>query len=255
MKKVLALTAIVVVALLVAGILAGLFFVNSLVKTGVETVGPKIAKVDMKLDGASISLFSGEGSLKGLVVGNPEGYKTPSAIQVGQVSVAIQPGSLLSDKVVVRRVSVESPEITFEGSLSGNNLSKIMENVQAFTATQSASAKTGEPKSKKIQVDDFQITGGQINLSMTLLGGKAVRVPLPDIRLQNLGQGGDGITPGDLMEKVFKAVLEGTTKAVSGALGDVGKEAVGTVKDLGQGTGKEVEKVTKGIGDLFKKKP
>ena len=54
---------------------------------------------------------------------------------------------------------------------------------------------------------------------------------------------------------VFKAVLEGTTKAVSGALGDVGKEAVGTVKDLGQGTGKEVEKVTKGIGDLFKKKP
>lgn len=254
MKKVIGVIAAVVVALLVLGILAALFFVNSLVKTGVETVGPKIAKVDMKLDGASVSLFSGEGGLKGLFVGNPEGYKTPSAIKAGQVSVAISPGSLLSDKIVVRRVAVESPEITFEGTLSGNNLSKILANVQAFTAAESGSAKKGESAGKKIQVDDFQITGGQINLSMTLLGGKAVKVPLPDIHLQNLGQGGDGITPGDLAERVFKAVLEGTTKAVSGALGNLGKEATGAVKDLGQESGKQVEKVTKGIGDLFKKK-
>jgi len=254
MKKVIIVTVIVVLSLVLLGALAGLFFINSIVKTGVETVGPKIAKVDMKLDGASISLFSGEGSLKGLFVGNPEGYKTPSAINVGKVSVAVQPGSLLSDKVVVRRVSVESPEITFEGSLGGNNLSRILENVQAFTATEGASAKKGETKTKKLQVDDFQITGGQINLSTTLLGGRAVRVPLPEIHLQNLGQGGDGITPGDLAERVFKAVLEGTTKAVSGALGNVGKDAVGAAKDLGQGTGKQVEKVTKGLGDLFKKK-
>ncbi len=254
MKKLISVIVVAVVAVLILAVLVAFFFLNSLVKKGVETVGPRIVKVEMKLDGASVSLFSGEGGLKGLFVGNPEGYKTPSAIRVGQVSVAIKPGSLLSDKIVVRRVTVESPEITFEGSLSGNNLSKILANVQAFTASEGGSGKKGEPGGKKIQVDDFQITGGQISLSMTVLGERTVRVPLPDIHLQNLGQGGDGITPGDLVERVFRAVLEGTTKAVSGALGNLGKEATGAVKDLGQGTGNQVEKVTKGLGDLFKKK-
>ncbi len=237
--------------LFVLVVFMAMFFIDSIVKKGVETVGPKVAKVDMKLEGASLSMVSGRGSLKGLVVGNPEGFKTPNAVKVGEVVVVIDAMTLMKDKIVVRSVNVVAPEITFEGGLKGNNLSKILENVQAFTASDKGAAKEGA--SKKIQVDELVISDGKVNLSITLLGGKSATVPLPTIRLTDLGKGGDGMTPGELSEKIITAVLEGATGVAGEALGKLGKEVAGAAKDLGQGTKGQADKLTKGIGGLFKK--
>lgn len=237
--------------LFVLVVFVAMFFIDSIVKKGVETVGPKVAKVSMTLEGASLSMLSGRGGLKGLVVGNPEGFKTPNALKVGEVTVVIDTSTLLKEKIVVRSVNVVAPEITFEGTLSGNNLSKILENVQAFTATDKSAAKDGS--SKKIQVDELVISDGRVNLSVTLMGGKSAAVALPTIRLTDLGKEGNGITPGELSERIIKAVLEGTTAVVGEALGKLGKEVTGAAKDLGQDAKGQVDKVTKGIGGLFKK--
>jgi len=56
------------VVLIVLAALAVHFFLDDAVKRGVETIGPKITKVDVKLDGVSISLLSGSGKIKGLLV-------------------------------------------------------------------------------------------------------------------------------------------------------------------------------------------
>ena len=256
-KKLIKIAAVLVVLLLLVVVGVG-FFLDSIIKSGVEAFGPKIVKVDVKLDAVSLSLLSGGGKIKGLVIGNPEGFKTKSAIQVGVASLAINPGSLLSDKIVVRSVNVEAPEITFEGDLNGNNLSKILQNIEAATAGDKSPSKTGAKKAdssqKKIQVDDFSITGGKINLTLTMLGGKSATVPLPDIHLKDLGAGPDGITPAELTQRVFTEILASTTKAVTGQMGNLSKEATGVVKDLSKGGVEGVDKTTKKIGDLFKKK-
>src|SRR5436309_767213 len=87
------------VVVLILALLVVYLSLDSIVKKGVETVGPAITKVDVKLASASLSPFSGSGKLKGFVVGNPEGYKTASAIQLGEVSVSVVPKSVLGDKV------------------------------------------------------------------------------------------------------------------------------------------------------------
>ena len=119
---------LIIVLVLIVLVLAGAFlFLDSIVKRGVEKVGPAITKTDVKLGSAHISPFSGSGELKKFVVGNPEGYKSPSAISVGVAGVSIEPGSIMGDKVVIRYVRVETPEINFEGSpLGENNLSKLL---------------------------------------------------------------------------------------------------------------------------------
>jgi len=242
-----------VVILIVVAVVAVFLCLDSIVKTGVEKVGPQVAKVAIKLDGVSISVFSGSAKLKGLFVGNPEGFKTESAIKVGKVTVAVEPGSVLSKKIIVHTVNVDAPEITFEGSLKGNNLSKILENVQAFVGTESGkSAPTDKKAEKKLQVDEFVITGGKVNVSMNMgvMGGKSATVPLPEIRLKDLGKGDDGLTPAELTEKVMKEVMGQVTTAVSGMAGELGKGAVDAGKGAVDGAGKTV----KGIGDLFKKK-
>src|SRR6185436_2752949 len=164
MKKLLTRLLIALVVVFILVVVALGLFLDGAIKKGVETLGPQIAKVDIKLDSVSLSLLSGSAKIKGLVVGNPEGYKTPNAISVGSTSVSVSPGSLLSDKIVVKSIRVEAPEITFEGGIGGNNLNKIRDNVNATIGgegkTTSKEPATKEKKAaKKHQVNDFLITG------------------------------------------------------------------------------------------------
>ena len=255
MKKILIRVVLAVVVLLVVAVVVGAMFLGSIVKKGVETVGPSITKTDLKLDGASLSVLSGSGTLKGFVLGNPEGYKGDFAIKVGVVDVGVKPGSVFSDKIHVTHVRINGPEIALEGNPAGNNnLTKIMDNVQA--ATGSSGGDKPQPKTadkgvaKKLQVDDVLITGGKIHLSTILTAGKPVTVPLPDIHLTNLGEGPDGITAGELTKKVLGEVTRSTLSAAAKGIADLGKGAVDAAKGAADGVGKAV----KGVGDLLKKK-
>jgi len=111
-----------------------------------ETVGPKIMLVSIKVDAVNLSLLNGSAKIKDLVVGNPEGYKTPQAISVSSAAVGVNPLTVFSDKIVVRSVRVEAPEITFEGGLGGNNLSKIMDNVNAVAKNGGPLPRTPPPR-------------------------------------------------------------------------------------------------------------
>src|SRR3989441_9729678 len=110
MKKLIIRGIVVLLVLLVLAVGVSIYFLGSIVKKGVETVGPRITRTEMKLDSATLSLLSGSGKLKGLFIGNPEGFKTESAIKAGSVSVSVVPGSVFSDKIHVTRVEVRAPE-------------------------------------------------------------------------------------------------------------------------------------------------
>jgi len=258
MKKKLLIIAGVLVVLLVVGFVVVAMSLGKIIKTGVETVGPTLTKTEMKLDSATLSLLGGAGTLKGFNMGNPEGFKTPSSVKAGSVSLGVKPGSLFSDKVHVTHVRVEGPEITFEGTIgTKNNLSQILANVEAATGSTAKPAPTekGSGASRKLQVDEFSITGAKVNLSMTLLGGRSVTVPLPPIKLENLGQGADGITVAELTKKVLSSVTVETLKAAEKAAVEFGKNATEAVtKTATEALDKGVDKAAKGLEGLFKKK-
>jgi hypothetical protein len=261
MKKLIFRLLIALVVVILLAVLAVGLFLDGAVKRGVEMLGPKLTKVDVKLQSVSLSLLSGSGTIKGLVVGNPAGFKTPSAINIGVATLALKPGSLLSDKIVIKTINVQAPQITFETDLKHNNLSTILANVQETTGGgQTEPAKPGQPSqpkeakpAKKLEVDEFVITGGKIHVSVTgPLQGSAT-VPLPDIHLQDLGTGPDGITPAELTKRVLAAIEAGAAQAASGAVTDIGKGAVYVTKDVGTAGSNALQKVTKGLGGFLKK--
>ena len=250
---------LICLALLVAFVF-GFVLLGSVVKASVEKVGPIVLKVPVKLDGANVSVFNGKGQLNGFEIGNPEGFKSPSAIKVGSVAVAIQPKSVLADKVIIPSIRVQGPEITYETDLKGSNLSKILDNVRALAGSGQAQQQPGEPtkKAKKLQVDEFLITGGRISVAATMLGGKGATLPLPEIRLTNLGQGADGITATELAEKILSAVTAGTVKAVAEGGAALAKDAVAGAANVSTNVlnkaGSEGTKALQKVGDMFKKK-
>lgn len=246
-SKLVKIAIVLVVLVIIAGALVGIFL-DSIVKKGIETVGPQVTKVSIKLDDVKISALSGGGGVKGMVIGNPEGYKMDYAIKVGEASLSVDPKSLLSDKIVVHYIRVDAPEINLEGGLKDNNLTKILANIQAFTATEGSTnaPAAGEKKSgaqKKLQVDEFTIKGAKVTVALSMLGGKPLSATLPDIAFKDLGTGPEGITIGELSTKVFNQILVDTTTA-----------ATGVVSGAGKAVGDTLNKTTKSLGDLFKKK-
>ena len=250
MKKVLIIVAVLAVVAVAALIFIG-SNLGSIVKKGVETVGPRITGTTLTIDGVDLSPSSGSGTIKGFALGNPEGYKSPQAIRLGEAKLEVDPGSVLGDKVHVKSIAITDPQITIEGGLGDNNLKKILANIDAFTASEKTKAASGDSGSKvKLQVDDFTLKGARVDVKFGLLGGKGLSVPIPDIHLSQLGTGADGITPGELAKKVFSSVLDEVIPAVTaqlGKLGDLGKGAI-------NGAAGAADKVGKGLGDLFKKK-
>jgi hypothetical protein len=249
MKKIFLGAVIVLVVLIVVAVMVAGFFLGAIVKTGMERVGPKITQVSIKVEAVDLSLLTGSARIKGLVVGNPDGCKTPQAIRVGSAAVGVNPFSVLSDKIIVRSVRIEAPEITFEGNpFSGNNLGKIMQNVNAAgksggPGSTNATAGTGNQPGRKIEVDDFLITGAMVHVSLSGVGAREMTLPLPDIHLTNLGKDNDGINPADLTRRVLGAITSATIKVVASA-----------ATNLGEGAGKAgVSNATKGLGGWFRK--
>jgi AsmA family len=251
MKKIFWSVVIILLVLVIAVAIVAGFFLNPIVKESVETIGPKITKTSVTLDAVNLSLLTGSAKINGLVVGNPEGYKSTNAISVGTIAVGVNPFSLLSDKIVVRSLHVETPEITFEGGLGGNNLSKILDSVNG-------TAQNGEPvstnadgqakPSKKIEVDDLLITGAKVHVLLTELGGKRMTLTLPEIHLTDLGKGSGGLTATDLTRRVLQEIISATVKAITSDSANLGKGAEKLIEGAGTNVGSGLHK----IGNLFK---
>ena len=260
MKKILVRIFIGIVALVIIALVVVFFSLNSIVKKGVETVGPMITKVDVKLGSADISPFSGSGRLSKLVVGNPEGFKSPQCMQVGDAKVGVQIGSVLKDVIVVNEINVQSAEITLEGSLKGNNLSKLMDNIQGSSAEAGNQPKpkgqapaAGESKSsKKFIVKDVLIEGTKVHAALDIpgLGMQNFTLPLPPVHVQDIGVKEGGVTAEQLTQAIMKPVFDATMTAVEQQVGNLG----GSLKNLGTNGLNGVGTAVKGIGGLFNKK-
>ena len=238
---------LLLVLIVAGGIVVGLHL-GPIAKAGIETIGPRITQVTVKVDAVDVSLLTGSASIKGLAIGNPQGYRAPQAVSVGSAAVGVNPFTVFSDKIVIRSVRVEAPEINFEGSpLSGNNLNTILKNVNASSKS-SGPAATNTPAKppKRLEVDDLVITGAKVNYN-------GLALPLPDIHLTNLGRGNEGITPADLTRRVLDALTTASVKAVAGAATDIGKNAEKVGRDLGKSLGNSVSNASKSLGNLFKK--
>ena len=256
MKKAVIRILIGLVVLLIAAVVIAGFSLDGIVKRGIETIGPKLTKVDIKLDKVGLSLFSGSGRVDGLVVGNPEGFKSPHAISVGSVSLSLSPASLLSDKIIIKSIKADAPEITYETGAGGSNLKKILANLNETAGGGGNSTNAAAKPGKKLEVDDVLLTGAKLHLSLAGIAGATV--PLPAIHLTGLGQDAAGITSADLTKRVLAEIEQAAAKAAAESAGDIAKGATGLVKGLTGGTnnpvGEAASKLGKGVGDLLKSK-
>ena len=196
-------------------------------KKGLESAGPRVAGVATRVDDVKLSPLSGRGEVLGVFVGSPEGFRAASVIEIGRVSIEVRASTLLSEKVVIRSVRIEEMEVTYERRISGSNLSKILETIEETLGAGRERSSGGEPR--RLRVDEFVIQGGRVRLGLTALGGKGAVRELPAIRLVDLGVEGEGITPGELADRVLREIVRET----AGLVGEAALGVGGAVREAG----------------------
>lgn len=250
MKKIIIRIGLAVIAVVIVALLVVFFSLDSIVKKGVETMGPEMTKVDVRLGSAKISPIGGSGELSKLFVGNPEGYKTPSAIELGDIKLGVKIGSVLSDIVVINELNLQAPQITLEGNLPGkNNLSTILNNVSAYGGNgnqqkPAPAAPSAKKSQKKFIVKDIVIDGGKINLNISGLGQHISEpLSLPSIHLQNIGTAENGVTADQLVKAILEPLLATATETAA--------KNIGNLKNLGKNGTDEINNAAKGLKNLI----
>ncbi|MCC6611536.1 MAG: hypothetical protein IT515_17925 [Burkholderiales bacterium] len=210
-RTLLALAALVLVAAIGAGVWLYLSL-DWVVKRAIEAYVPDIIGAEVKVAAVKLAPASGEGTVTGLVIGNPKGFKSPRAVSVGTVDIAIDPATVTKRVVVVRRIAVASPAITYEAGRNGSNFDVMRRNVEQRVGKPAPKARGAETR---LIVERLTIRGATVNYVPELpVRGATISYSLPDIALANVGKRQGGVTPDELTKIVVDALIERMAKAM-----------------------------------------
>jgi uncharacterized protein involved in outer membrane biogenesis len=266
MKRMLLIGGAAIVFVVVVAVVLLIGNIDSLIKTAVEEVGSEATKAKVTLDDVEIST-DGKGALRGLTVGNPQGFKTDNAFKLGEVSISLDIASVTKDTVTIKNILIAGPEVTYEWASGGSNLDAIKKNVETFVGMGSGGSAPsgkagfkGEAKDdggKKLVIDKLTISGGKVNVSASFLAGKKMSVPLPTIEMKDIGKDKGGASAGKAVTSLNIGKLTDSVKGLVGGAGSMLQKGTGgvteTVGKATESTGKAVEGAAGALKKLFGK--
>ena len=221
---------------------------ETIVKKVVNKYGSEITGTEVNLQGFKLSLTKGEGEISEITVANPKNYSAPYIFSLGDIFVKVDLKSLATDTIVIEKIAVNKPVITYEMlSLTQNNISQIQKNIAANTASKDAQStqpkeesSKDEASSKKVIIKELVIANGEIQ-AIANINGKAndLKVKLPQIVMKNIGDEKKGESIASSITKILNNILKTASKTVvESQLGDLKSVAnenldkvVGGVKD------------------------
>jgi len=204
------------------------FSLNNIVEKGIRTFAPQVTLTDVTLEKSNISLFSGKGELKGLVIGNPEGFSENNAVTLDTIKVEVDVKSIFSDILRIKRISIDGPKISYEIDGKRNNIKTIRNNIKSFTKIDGNQKETDRNKKdtqKKIIIDLLEIKNGEIGLAATFFKGKGVSLELTEIMVRDMGREKGGLSPAETSFEIFKVLSNSVTSAVSVSTGTLREKA------------------------------
>ena len=269
MKRWILIGAGVLVAVVIILLVVGVSNIGPIIKKAVNTYGPEITKTQVKLGEVDVSLLSTEAKLKDFILGNQEGFKSPQAMSVKSIDVKVDEKSLTKDTIIIDKIEVVAPEITYEKIGRTDNFQTIMNNIKKSVGTEKtiepSTEKEKKGEGKKILIRDFIVRDGKVNLVMAILGEKTVSADLPDIHLKNIGQKKGGASPDEAFKEIFAALYKNIkSPAVSDVLNKglkklttdtqaVTQEAKKQLEDASQSAKDEVKATTDRLKGIFGK--
>lgn len=253
--KKLFLTIGVLSLLLVGFTLYGIYEMDGLVKVAIEKYGSEAVKAQVSVASVSVDLKKAQVTLKKLSVANPEGFKEKNAFYAGEVVIDLDEKHLNTSKIIVQKVSIAAPTVTYEFSSKGDNLGVLQNNAISYAkqiseSVGAESSKSSEKSKIKILIKDVYLSDVSLLLRDSRLFDASIKLPLPNIHMTKVGNAEDGSDPsevaGQVMNSLFGSTKKVVTESAPAALEQAGvqlKDAQTAVQDTGNKLFKEVKKL------------
>jgi uncharacterized protein involved in outer membrane biogenesis len=152
-------------------------------------------------------------------------------VTLGEIRLAVDPGTLTSNVVHVREISLEAPSITYERGAQGDNLSAIQKHIESrLPKSKGGTGEAKEPSpERKFIIDRVRVRGAKVDYA-----GMAT-VDLPEIQLRDLGKKTNGATAAEITREVWgelqRVAIARAPAAIEG-LRDKAKDAADRVRGL-----------------------
>ena len=218
------------------------FALNPLAKWGLETVLKKATQAQVTVAEVSINPFAGTIDLHNFTLFNPLGYTNAPAIYLPRVSVVLLPKTLFTGHVQVRDITIEGPELLFEGGLKNNNLQTLKQNALDYAHAHLPEAPTVSddpnatpPQPRRYTIDRVMITNPTLRLSTNIVD-KQVSVQLQDIVIKDIGKGA-GLNSAEVTAAITKPLLQIMHNAAGRHLGGLADKVGAAARELGQKVG------------------
>jgi len=235
-----------VVVLLVVAVGGVIFYLDSLVKGGIEVVGSEVLGVEVRVGGVSLSPLSGQGSISGLTIANPEGFDSPYAFELGEVALQLDIGSLRSDVIEITSVAIDTPRITYETDIRTDNIRTLLARVGGEGGEEQTTA-SGSSAGKDLLIREFRMLDPQLDVITPIASAP---VPLPEIVINDIGTGDNGASAQEVLQlilgRINRAVLEGNIPAVQelrNSLQNIESEARDAVDDAVEDLGNRLRSI------------
>lgn len=235
MKKILGFSLVVVLILAIGLYITMQYFLGGIVKSGVNKFGPSITQTSVGLEDATLSPLSGEGTLTGLSVGNPEGWGPGDAFRLGKVHISMEPFSVLDDHIVINELTIEEPQFFYETKFVSSNIGDLLKNIENAIGKPGAQPKTDKGEPIKLVVKKLVMKEGRVNIGAV---GQQLSIPLPPIDMADIGVQEGGVTPAQLgfaiMRHITPTIIAASMQALSTSGGTSGAAAVEGAKQVGE---------------------
>jgi hypothetical protein len=206
---------------------------DGIVAGAIEKVGSEVTGVPVRVSAVSISLKEGTGEIRGLTIGNPDGFSSDHALRLNSIRIVLDTSTITSDPVRIKQISVDGSELVAEVSVgSGINLAKINDNLK--TGADGSEPSSGESAGPKLVIDQFDFTNAAMTVKTPVSQDKSQK--LGDVHVRNIGEGSGGATPAQVGVQLLRPVLQEAVKAARKEAGNLGIEgykegAVDKLKD------------------------
>ncbi len=243
-----------VILLVVIVLLAAIFNLGTIVKTAVNTYGPEITKTHMQVDKVDVSVFQAQAGLENFVLGNPEGFSSPYAITVGSIIVDVDESTLTKDTVVIDRIEVIAPEITYEIKGTTDNFRTMIDHMKKPGKSENkggekkAQTKDGKKDGKKVIIRDLILKDVKIKTSAEIVGGDIATTTISEIHLRNIGEKQNGV---DMAEALLMVLNELYSQVISVDTLDVLKKGFKGLDDELDGVKDEMKTLGGQLKGLF----
>ncbi|MFT4816189.1 MAG: hypothetical protein ACJA1Q_002783 [Pseudohongiellaceae bacterium] len=229
----------VVFLLLLAG--GGLFFyLDSIVKSGIEVVGSSVLGTAVTVDSVSLSPLSGQGSISGLRVENPEGFESQYAFELDSVLVSIDVNSVFTDTVEIESIVVMQPIITYETKITSDNIRTLLANLDEGDVAASDPESAGESE-QQIIIREFQMVDSQLNFVSALVSAP---ITLADIEIRDIGTESGTASAAAAVRVVLQELVASILSADLPGLDELRESVEGRIQDGVQ----QVEEVVEDLG-------